>query len=259
MARRRLLALLPSAAICAGFAAPTGAQTPDVTLPSRCVDQKVAPARVVITCGDGGVIAHDLVWSNWGAGHAHATGMLSVNTCDPDCATRGREEYSVELVANRLRDCDYGKPQYTRVSYSFPADSPFPPGSPGADDPTVQFACPERPHGNPRIKRMRLWLTGHRAPGPRYFVRVHVRLRVCAVRGRSQLIVNETKRVGGQTFGRHTRMFKFRQRSRCQRSTFQWRLRDEFFGIGTYKVAAFVYDRDFQFSKTVSRKIPTLD
>ena len=106
---------------------------------------------------------------------------------------------------------------------------------------------------------MRVWLTGHRAPGPRYFVRVHLRLRVCAVRGRSQVIVNETKRVGGQTFGRHIRTLKFRQRSRCQLSTFQWRLRDEFFGIGTYKVAAFVYDRDFQFSKTVSRKIVTLD
>ena len=259
MARLRLLAFLAGAVICAAFAAPTSAQTPDATLPSRCFDQKIAPVRVIITCGDGGVIAHDLVWSNWGAEQAHATGMFSVNTCDPDCATGGREEYPVELVADRLRDCDYGEPQYTRVSYGFPADSPFPPGSPGAEDPTVQFACPERPHASPKIKQMRLWMTGHRAGGPRYFVRVNLRLRVCAVRGRSQVIVNETKRVGGQTFGRHTRTLKFRQHSRCQRRTFAWKLRDEFFGIGTYKVAAFVYDRDFQFSKTVSRRIVTLD
>jgi hypothetical protein len=73
------------------------------------------------------------------------------------------------------------------------------------------------------------------------------------------VVVNETKRVGGQTFGRHTRTLKFRQRSRCQRHTFRWRLRDEFFGVGTYKVAAFVYDRDFQSSRTVSRKLVTLD
>ena len=255
----RAIGLLAGALAVASLAVPAQAQTPNATLPSRCHDQQVAPARVIITCGDGGVIAHDLVWSNWGAEQAHATGQFSVNTCDPDCASGGREEYPVELTAERLRDCDYGKPQYTRVIYGFPAESPFPPGSPGAEDPSVRFPCPVRPHADPSIRRMRMWMTGHGAPGPRYFVRVHLRLGVCAVRGRSEVVIHETKRLAGQTFGEHTRALRFGQRFRCQRHAFRWRLRDEFFGVGTYKVAAYVTDKDGQFSKTVSRKKVTID
>jgi sirohydrochlorin ferrochelatase len=106
---------------------------------------------------------------------------------------------------------------------------------------------------------MKMSLTGHGPPGDDYFVRVHVRLRVCAVRGRSEVVVNETLRVGGQTFGEHTRTIRFCQRSRCEAHRFRWRLRDEFFGVGTYRVAATVWDRAAQFSKTVTRKQSTLD
>jgi hypothetical protein len=194
-----------------------------------------------------------------GADQATATGTASVNTCDPSCAEGAREEYPVALTASELRDCDYGQPQYTRVSYNFPAASPFPPGSPAAEDPTVTFPCPTRPHASPRIRKMRMRMTGHRSGSEDYFVRVHVRLRVCTVRRLSRVVVNESKRVGGQTFGEHTRTIRFRQRSRCQTHRFRWRLRDEFFGVGTYKVAATVWDRDAQFSNTVARRNTTLD
>jgi hypothetical protein len=53
---------------------------------------------------------------HWGAVRARATGVASVTTCDPDCASGGREDYPVELVAERLPAFDYGKPQYTRVT-----------------------------------------------------------------------------------------------------------------------------------------------
>jgi hypothetical protein len=106
---------------------------------------------------------------------------------------------------------------------------------------------------------MKLSMTGHGPPGDDYFVRVHLRLRICAVRGRSEIVVSETKRVGEDTFGEHTGTIGFTQRSRCQSHRFRWRLRDEFFGVGTYQVAATVWDRDAQFSKTVSRKKTTVD
>jgi hypothetical protein len=252
--RRGFGAVLLLAACC-----PPGAsaqQTSHATLPSRCYDQQVAPVSVTITCADAGFSAQDLLWSDWGALQARATGTASVNTCDPDCASGSREEYPVELVADRLRDCDYGKPQYTKVTYCFPNASPFPPG---ARDPTVQFPCPKRPHADPKIKKMLLSLTGHNPPGNRYFVRVHIGLRVCAVRGRSEVVVNETKRLGGEIFGEHSHTLRFRQTTRCQWHKFKWRLRDEFFGVGTYKVAATVWDKDSQFSRTVTRKKVTLD
>jgi hypothetical protein len=235
------------------------AHGPDATLPSQCLDQRIAPETVVLACGDAGFIAQELVWSDWGAAQAHATGTAVVKTCDPDCATGGREEHPVALVADDLRDCAHGEPQYTRVTYSFPEASPFPPGSPGAEDPTVAFPCPVLPHEDPRITSMRLRLTGHNAGSERYFVRVRVRLRVCAVRGRAEVVFNETKRAGGERFGEHTRIKRFRQSAGCQSHSFRWRLRDEFFGVGTYRVAATAWDKDSQFSRTVSRRQITLD
>jgi hypothetical protein len=111
----------------------------------------------------------------------------------------------------------------------------------------------------PTIRDMKLRTTGHGPPGGDYFVRVHVRLRVCAVRGRSQAMLHETLRIGGQTFGEHSRTIAFRQRSQCETHRFRWRLRDEFLGVGTYRVAATVRDRDAQVSNTVSRKQTTVD
>jgi hypothetical protein len=251
--------LVTTALIAACLPSAAAAQTPSATLPSQCLDQTVAPVSVVLTCGDGGFVAEDLVWSDWGGARPQASGTVSVNDCDPDCATGGRDEYPVTLEASELRDCRYGKAQYTRVTYSFPAATPFPPGSPGAEDPSVEFLCPKRPHANPKIRAMRMRLTGHNAPGSRYYVRVQIRLRICGVRGGSSAVFNETLRIGGDTFGRHTRSKHFRQTAHCQWRSFKWKLRDEFFGVGTYRVAATVWDTDSQFSKTVSRKQTTTD
>lgn len=235
------------------------AQTPEATLPSKCTDQQVAPVSVMITCGDGGFIAEQLAWTNWGAEQATTTGVASVNDCDPSCVDGQRHDYPVVLTASELRDCDHGEPQYTRVVYSFPAESPFPPGSPGADDPLVAFPCPKQPHPDPRIRSMRIQLTGHGPPGESYFVRVQLRLRVCAVRGDTTVVINEVKRIRRHIFGEHTRSRDVRQRKRCQVQRFRWRLRDEFFGVGFYEIKATVWDRDAQFSKTVSRKQITRD
>ena len=102
--RRALFAASVALAACV-FPSPAAAQTSPATLPSQCYDQEVAPVSVILACADGGIIAEDLVWSGWGAERALATGTASVNTCDPDCATGGREEQSVELIADRLLGC----------------------------------------------------------------------------------------------------------------------------------------------------------
>lgn len=255
---RRVTALrrsaLVGALIVACCAAPASAQTPDATLPSQCLDQQVAPATVTLTCADGGFIAHDLVWSDWGAAQAHATGTATVNTCDPDCASGNAKDYAVALVADQLSACAVGKPQYTLVRYSFPNGGPFP----TTDKSTFSFPCPKRRHANPRIRSMRLRFSTHRA-GSRYVVRANVALRVCAVRGRSTALFNEANHVGGQTFGAHSHLIHFRQRSACQSHRFKWTLHDDTLGVGVYKVAAQVTDADFQFSKTVSRKSTTTD
>jgi len=115
------------------------------------------------------------------------------------------------------------------------------------------------PHADPKIKAIKLWSTGHGDPGPDYFVRVHLRLRVCAVRGHTTVRIHETLRIGGNAFGDHRRALAYQQTVRCQRRTFKWRLREEFLGVGTYRVAARVRDRDGQVSKTRSRTLVTTD
>lgn len=120
-ARATFLALLVAACLWPAGAA---AQTPEATLPSTCLDQAVAPASVVLACADAGAITQELTWTSWGQPEATATGVLSVKTCQPSCAEGSREEYPVTLVASDLRDCSYGEPQYTLITFSFPADSP---------------------------------------------------------------------------------------------------------------------------------------
>jgi hypothetical protein len=237
-----------------GCAAPAAAQTPDATLPSRCLDQQVAPASVTFTCADGGFIAHDLVWSGWGSPQPRATGTASINNCKPNCAQGQFHDYAIELVADRLQVCEVGKPQYTVVNYHFPNGGPFP-----TDDGNVGFACPKRRHANPRIKKMRMTFSVHRAGDGDYFLRVRAALRVCAVRGRSSAVLSETKRLGSLTVGSGIHSFKFRQRKACQWHSFRWRLGDRLAGVGTYRLRATVSDADGQVSKTVSRRSVTID
>src|SRR4051812_1279906 len=100
MARVIVPVLLATVLVAAAVSVPAVAQTPDATLPSSCTNQETAPSSVILTCGDAGLIAEHLAWQNWGAASAMATGTASVNTCDPDCATGGRAQYPVTLVAD---------------------------------------------------------------------------------------------------------------------------------------------------------------
>jgi hypothetical protein len=229
-------------------------QTPDATLPSKCTDQVVAPQSMLLVCGVRPFAVEQLTWTSWGAARATAAGTARVNTCDPSCAAGNYADYPIQLTADKLTPCKTGRPQYTRVSYTFTAENPFPPDyiEPQA------FPCPRPPHDDPRIRDMRLWLTGHN-PGHDYFVRVHVKLRICAVRGHAEVKIAETKGAGGHRFAEHARTLNFEQMRACNTRSFRWKLRDEFFGVGTYKVKATVWDKDFQSSRPVSRRQTTLD
>ena len=123
---------------------PTAETTQDtrVTLPSDCRKQVVKPQEVLLTCGNQGIYASDLTWSDWGQAQATADGIASVLRCDPSCVEGKRIEYPVRLIADRIRDCS-GKNQYTRVGYEFREDSPFPGDAPGSRE-YVTFDCPDQ-------------------------------------------------------------------------------------------------------------------
>lgn len=228
---------------------PSGAgasQDDPAYLPSNCFDQKIAPETVIITCADAGFRLTELLWQAWGAPVATATGTAVVNDCEPSCAEGTYRRYPVEASVTRLRRCENGRRQYTRLRYSFPQESPFPPDAPGSRDPTAKFPCPRKPRPRPRVGRPRVRLS----PGARRFtVRTNLRVRVCAARGIVWLHIRERKTLARYINGEHFRTLRRRQRRRCQTHRARWRLRDEMFGVGRYQVRVIAEDESFQRSR----------
>ena len=127
--------------------------------------------------------------------------------CHPGRAAGNRAEFPAQPTASSLRNCAYGRPQYTKLSYHFVTL----PTIPGLVDGSAEFPCPRRPHADPSIKRMRL---GFSVRGGDTFV-ARLRMRVCAVRGDASVDVVERLLLGGRVFAEHRRSIEFRQRTRC--------------------------------------------
>lgn len=218
----------------------------------------VRPTSVILTCGDAGLRAEGLSWSEWGQPRAFGDGTAVANTCDPDCATGGTESFPVTLVADRLTTCRDGTRRYTRATYGFPQASPFPSGSPGADDPTVVFPCPLP---KPRLLSLRMRLVGVGPAGPTYYVRVTLRVRYCAASQRKvDLVVDERLRLGSQTFAERTRFYpRSHLTGGCRTRTIKYKLADDFFGVGTYLATVSVLDSRGQSSRALTRRNTTLD
>jgi serine/threonine protein kinase len=55
------------------------------------------PVSLLLLCGDGGAMLHDLIWTDWGSATATAQGVVSEVVCQPSCAD-GREVTSAATV-----------------------------------------------------------------------------------------------------------------------------------------------------------------
>jgi hypothetical protein len=240
----------------AAFAPPALAQDPAVRLGACDGSSSVQPTSVTLTCADAGVIAHDLTWQMWGAPAAAASATATVNTCEPDCASGSTEDFAVELTADRIKACRDGSRRYTRVRYHWPQGSPYPTDAPGSINPYIEFPCPLP---RPKLNGMRMRLTGHGSAGAGYYVRVTVRLRICAPRQRMTATFQERKTLGSTTFGRYARSVGFGHAGGCRWRTMKWKLRDDFFGIGTYSVTGRLLDSQGHTSRRLTRRSVTTD
>jgi hypothetical protein len=70
---------------------------------------------------------------------------------------------------------------------------------------------------------------------------------------------HERKRIGAENFGEHFRTLTFRHAGGCRFRSWKWKLRDEFFGVGSYSVAAEVMDSQGQSTRRLIRRIFTSD
>ena len=105
------------------------------------------------------------------------------------------------------------------MRYDWPQGSPYPADAPGSINPYVEFPCPLP---RPKLNGMRMRLTGHDAAGASYHVAF--------------------SHAGG-----------------CRWRTMKWKLRDEFFGIGTYSVTGQLLDSQGKTSRRVTRRTVTND
>lgn len=114
-----------------------------VLLVSNCNKAKFKPPSVVLTCGDAGLIAKGLTWSEWTGKSASGEGTGIVETCVPDCATGGTRRGAIELTARRPQLCSNGQRVFSKLHYTWTDGAPKgPDGKPvGPDSGSVPLGC----------------------------------------------------------------------------------------------------------------------
>lgn len=130
MAQRPLIRLLPVlliAALAALAAVPAAAQTGAARtyVTSDCNGAAFKPRSIVLTCGDAGLVATKLQWTNWGAKRAAGAGLGKEKVCMPDCAAGRVAKGAMKVVLSRPRLCSQdGKRHFTKIHYSWPGGAP---------------------------------------------------------------------------------------------------------------------------------------
>jgi hypothetical protein len=118
-----LLALVLSGLLAAAALATAPAGRTYVT--SGCEGAALKPRSIVLACGDAGLVARKLQWTQWGASQAHGAGLGEEKICNPNCAEGRVGKGAMKLTLSRPRLCSQdGKHHFTKVHYVWPADAP---------------------------------------------------------------------------------------------------------------------------------------
>lgn len=102
------------------------AGTPEATYLVECVEGNLVqePSTFTVACADANSSLDQLAWAGWGAASASATGVLSVNACEPDCASsREWETYPLTLTASGL-ELGEASALYTKLTLDFAGETP---------------------------------------------------------------------------------------------------------------------------------------
>ncbi len=122
----RLLPIVAGALLCALVVSAAAAKPVSKTyVTSGCNGAAFKPSRIIIACGDAGLIATKLKWSEWGASKAAGSGVGEEKVCNPNCAegTVAKGKMNVSLFRVRLCSQD-GKYHFTKIHYSWPDGAP---------------------------------------------------------------------------------------------------------------------------------------
>ncbi len=105
---------------------------------AKCSGAAFKPKSIVLTCGDAGLTATRLQWTQWGRKKAHGAGLGVEKICKPDCAAGKVGKAAMKLVLSRPRFCRQdGKRHFTKVHYKW---LPSAPGE-GPNQGTIPLPC----------------------------------------------------------------------------------------------------------------------
>ena len=80
---------------------------------------KARPSQI-IDSGDGSGYVKNLVWSNWGAQEATATGVEEIDDCNPNCAQGSFAGYAATVTVAGLKPYGTGLEGYSTIVIEAP-------------------------------------------------------------------------------------------------------------------------------------------
>lgn len=134
----RLLPIALAIALSGLLVAAAPAKPGKTYVTSGCKGAAFKPKRIILTCGDAGLVATQLQWKQWGANQASGRGTGEEKVCTPNCAEGTVARGKMTVTLSKPRRCSQdGKRHFTKVHYSWPEG---PPGE-GPDQGNIPLPC----------------------------------------------------------------------------------------------------------------------
>lgn len=94
------------------------------TVVADCGSGAYQPARIVIACGDGNVIATQTHWTEWLTTQAVGTSEVLINPCKPNCASStATPPHAAKLILSAPVATTHG-PRFSKVTIVWTGPSP---------------------------------------------------------------------------------------------------------------------------------------
>lgn len=94
------------------------------TVVSDCGTGAYRPAEIVVTCGDGAVVATQIQWSAWSPAQASGTAVVEVNSCRPTCSSSEPRPYPGKLLLSHRVSTSSG-PHFAQLVVTWTGQAPF--------------------------------------------------------------------------------------------------------------------------------------
>jgi hypothetical protein len=108
----------------AGPVAAKGNRGPTV-VSANCHGHSFKPGRIILACGDAGLLVEHLTWKSWGRSEANGVGTGVAKTCRPNCAAGGTKSASMEVRLFKPQRCAQDqRVHFTRIRYRWANGSP---------------------------------------------------------------------------------------------------------------------------------------